>query len=104
MRKVKLGSQVLQAQAMEAKGDFVSFEGQAFYRIQKVNAMPPFFMTLVSPYDHWLFVASNVELFFYAMKTKIIASVLLICYIDNLGPKLAQYLAQMGPIGPNLQF
>tara|TARA_B100001115_G_scaffold184244_1_gene185844 strand:+ start:6174 stop:9587 length:3414 start_codon:yes stop_codon:yes gene_type:complete len=59
MRKVKLGSQVLQAQAMEAKGDFVSFEGQAFYRIQKVNAMPPFFMTLVSPYDHWLFVASN---------------------------------------------
>ncbi len=40
-------------------GDYVDLAGETYYRISQVDQMPTFFMTLVSAYDHWLFIASN---------------------------------------------
>ena len=40
-------------------GDFVSLEGSDFYRIGRYDQLPPFFMTVVSSSDHWLFVSST---------------------------------------------
>ncbi len=37
----------------------VKIEGESFYRISEVNTMNPFFMSIVSDSDHWLFVSSN---------------------------------------------
>ena len=34
-------------------------EGEAFYRIANYDRMRPFFMTLVSDADHWLFISST---------------------------------------------
>ncbi|MBT8403120.1 MAG: hypothetical protein KJP18_04625, partial [Gemmatimonadetes bacterium] len=43
----------------EVRGDFVSLGGEAFYRIAHFDAMAPFFMSVVSGSDHWMFVSSN---------------------------------------------
>ncbi|EAR10820.1 hypothetical protein [Reinekea blandensis] len=43
----------------EATGEFCSFRGQRFYRIDNYNQMSNFFMSVVSAYDHWLFISSN---------------------------------------------
>jgi hypothetical protein len=40
-------------------GEFVSLEGSDFYRIGRYDQLPPFFMTVVSSSDHWLFVSST---------------------------------------------
>jgi hypothetical protein len=40
-------------------GDYVSCLGETFYRIQNFDAIEPFFMSIVSSSDHWLFIAST---------------------------------------------
>ncbi len=45
--------------AQENTGHYVKIDGESFYKIENVETMRPFFMTLVSPSDHWLFIASN---------------------------------------------
>ena len=43
----------------EVTGDFVSLDGETYYRISNCHQMPDFFMSLVGAGDHWMFVASN---------------------------------------------
>ena len=38
-------------------GDFVQMLGETYYRIRHYDQMPPFFMSLVSSSDHWLFIS-----------------------------------------------
>lgn len=45
--------------ASPVKGQFVDINGERFYRIENVDHMPPFFMSVVSADDHWLFVSST---------------------------------------------
>ena len=40
-------------------GAFVQISGEDYYRISHYDHMPPFFMSLVSSADHWLFVSST---------------------------------------------
>lgn len=40
-------------------GEFVSLLGETYYRIRNYDTMPPFFITVVSSSDHWLFVATT---------------------------------------------
>ena len=40
-------------------GSYVKLFDETFYKIQHYDAMPPFFMSIVSGADHWLFVAST---------------------------------------------
>jgi len=43
----------------EISGEFVTLAGERYYAIQNVDKMPPFFISLVSDGDHWMFVSSN---------------------------------------------
>ncbi len=43
----------------DIRGGYVEIDGEIFYRIENFHQMPPFFMSLVSSYDHWMFIASN---------------------------------------------
>jgi hypothetical protein len=43
----------------EITGEFVRVDGREYYSINNYDRLPPFFMTLVSPSDHWLFVSST---------------------------------------------
>jgi len=40
-------------------GEFVDLDGERCYVIRNVDRMPPFFISVVSSADHWLFVSSS---------------------------------------------
>lgn len=37
----------------------VEINNEIYYQISDVDNIPPFFMSIISPYNHWLFVGSN---------------------------------------------
>lgn len=43
----------------EVKGELVRVGQEKFYKISNVNEMKPFFMSIVSNSNHWMFIASN---------------------------------------------
>ncbi|MEE4194141.1 MAG: hypothetical protein V2J07_02980, partial [Anaerolineae bacterium] len=40
-------------------GKMVEIEGKPFYCIEQMDAMPPFFISLISSSDHWMFISST---------------------------------------------
>ncbi len=40
-------------------GGLTKIDGESYYRIDHHDRMPPFFMSVVSAADHWLFISSN---------------------------------------------
>ncbi len=42
-----------------AQGGLVDLQGRRFYRISNYDAMPPFFMTIASSSDVWMFISST---------------------------------------------
>ena len=47
------------SEALPVHGEWVDLDGERFYAIRNVDRMPPFFMSVVSADDHWLFVSST---------------------------------------------
>ena len=43
----------------QVHGEFLTLEGERYYAIRNVDEMAPFFVSLVSSSDHWLFVSST---------------------------------------------
>ncbi|WP_418604194.1 hypothetical protein [Hwangdonia sp.] len=43
----------------KVKGELVDFDGEAYYKISNSDAMRPFFMSIVSDSNHWMFISSN---------------------------------------------
>lgn len=43
----------------DVQGEFVALLGEQFYRLQNYDAIEPFFMSIVSNSDHWLFISST---------------------------------------------
>ena len=41
------------------QGDYVSILGETYYKIQDYDALEPFFISLVSSSDHWLFISTS---------------------------------------------
>jgi hypothetical protein len=54
-----LGKNRLHADRNPVQGRQVTLAGEAFYQIANYDRMRPFFMTVVSDADHWLFISSN---------------------------------------------
>ncbi len=40
-------------------GEFVTVEGERYYVVRNADRMPPFFISVISSADHWLFVSSS---------------------------------------------
>jgi len=53
------GQNPLKHNNSEVSGTEVEFAGEIFYKISNVDAMRPFFMSIVSNSDHWLFISSS---------------------------------------------
>lgn len=47
------------AHDQEVSGDFLTLEGERYYAIWNVDRMPPFFVSVVSNSDHWMFISST---------------------------------------------
>jgi hypothetical protein len=56
---VGIGPLPRQHAARAPEGDFVTVDGVPSYRIDNVDRMAPFFVTVVSDADHWLFASST---------------------------------------------
>ncbi len=57
--QLHLGKSPLRANRNPVEGHQVILDGEAFYQIANYERMRPFFMTVVSDADHWLFISSN---------------------------------------------
>ncbi len=56
---IMVGSAPLLSHRQPVTGSTVQLLGEPYYRIAHYDQMPPFFMSLVSSADHWLFIAST---------------------------------------------
>ncbi len=43
----------------EVQGELIELANESYYVISNVNEMPPFFMSIVSDSNHWMFISSN---------------------------------------------
>jgi len=43
----------------DVEGEYVAINGDIFYKIKNYDAMDPFFMSIVSSSNHWLFISST---------------------------------------------
>lgn len=57
--KTILGKSTLHLGEEQINGEYTSLEGEDLFVIKNYNQMRPFFMTIVSASDHWLFISSN---------------------------------------------
>ena len=57
--KIFIGNSPIENSPKEVKGDYVVIDGEEYYKISNYDTMRPFFMTLVSNSDLWLFISSN---------------------------------------------
>jgi len=58
-RSIFAGKHPLQFPRAAVKGDVVHWQGEDFYRIANYDQMRPFFMTILSDSDHWMFISST---------------------------------------------
>lgn len=55
---IKVGQTVLNQFSKPVNGELETIDGVKFYKIKHFDQMPPFFMSIVSHSDQWLFVSS----------------------------------------------
>ncbi len=58
-RQIHLAGSLIKPTPQEVTGNMVSLEGERFYKISNFDAMPDFFLTVVSDSDLWLYISSN---------------------------------------------
>ena len=58
-KSIFAGKSELKLNETTIKGKYVDLEGERFYKIENYHNMPPFFMSIVSDSDHWMFISSN---------------------------------------------
>jgi hypothetical protein len=54
-----IGQNLRQTNLLEPEGELIKIEGDWFFKISNVDGMPPFFMSIVSDANHWMFIGSN---------------------------------------------
>lgn len=99
--RIYLGNQSMHTSSRTVQGDYVEQLDDVFYRIRNVDQMTPFFMSLVSSSDHWLFIAStggltagrmdsDSALFPYETDDKITSG------FERSGPKTVMHVTRAG--------
>ena len=58
-KEILIGGRKLLTSNSAITGSFEDIDGESFYKIANYHQMDPFFMTIVSNSDHWMFISSN---------------------------------------------
>jgi hypothetical protein len=58
-QKIYLGEQKATFKQDEVKGELVDFQNEKYYKISNHDGMRPFFISIVSDSNHWMFISSN---------------------------------------------
>ncbi|NRD21276.1 hypothetical protein HNV08_14560 [Winogradskyella eckloniae] len=56
---IYIGNKIASNDEFEVKGELVTLQNETYYKISNSDKMRPFFMSLVSNSNHWLFISSN---------------------------------------------
>src|SRR5512138_494445 len=56
---IYLGDSLIQDIPGKVEGEYARLLDESFYRIRNFDRMPPFFMSIVSASDHWMFISST---------------------------------------------
>ena len=56
---LNIGNSKIDNSGKEIKGELLRFEKESFYKISNYDTMRPFFMSIVSDSDHWMFISSK---------------------------------------------
>ena len=56
---IRIGQAMFKKLNPDILGSFIRINGELFYKIDHYDKMAPFFMTIVGPYDQWMFISSN---------------------------------------------
>ncbi|MFW5972522.1 MAG: hypothetical protein ACOCTG_00905 [Bacteroidota bacterium] len=56
---IYIGSAPLLSDDRSVTGEFAEIDGESYYCIGNYDGMPPFFISVVSAADHWLFISST---------------------------------------------
>ncbi len=59
VKQMFIGTNKVSFEANEIKGKLVDFDNESYYKISNYDAMRPFFMSIVSDSNHWMFISSN---------------------------------------------
>ena len=57
--KIYIGDKEASFEAKEVTGKLINFDNENYYKISNSDAMRPFFMSVVSDSNHWMFISSN---------------------------------------------
>ena len=49
----------ISSDSLQVKGELVPFDNENYYKISNSDTMRPFFMSIVSDSNHWMFISSN---------------------------------------------
>ena len=58
-KTINIGPHSAQLSDLNVKGEQMKIDGESFYKISNVNGMRPFFMSIVSHSNHWMFISST---------------------------------------------
>ncbi|QLG46215.1 hypothetical protein [Costertonia aggregata] len=58
-KDIHIGGSRIKSAKKEVVGEIVQFENENYYKISNYDAMRSFFMSIVSPSNHWIFISSN---------------------------------------------
>ncbi len=59
LEPIFIGDTQIKGSEHSVSGEYVDLFGETFYKIQNFDGIPPFFVSLVSSSDHWLFISST---------------------------------------------
>ena len=57
--QLHIGNEIAIFNENGVKGELITFKGENYYKITNSDAMRPFFMSIVSDSNHWMFISSN---------------------------------------------
>ena len=57
--EILVGNAPLSQKNNQVEGDYRCIDGEKYYQICNYDQMPPFFMSIVSSADHWMFISST---------------------------------------------
>jgi hypothetical protein len=56
---IYIGNKKANFKSNEVKGKQINFDNESYYKISNSDTMRPFFMSIVSDSNHWMFISSN---------------------------------------------
>ena len=59
IKDIFIGKNPILNNQKKVEGGYVLIDGEVFFKISNVDSMRPFFMSVVSSSNHWLFMSSN---------------------------------------------